>query len=154
MLVLREYRQTHGNLWIYDVFHGSYRMGRLEPVHTSDLRKKLEGWAWRLTPFDVDKPAVAWQHFIDMSAMASGVLRLRPQPDHAPGLSDNLVFAGEFLLGRIYQQHSRFSVDWHWLIIGLHGYTPSGAVDREDAMAQIKAAWRSVYEQTQSGSWP
>jgi hypothetical protein len=86
--------------------------------------------------------------------MASGNLLLRPQPDHAAGLADNQVYAGTFLLGRIYQQHSRFSVDWHWLITGLRGYTPGGAVDRDDAMAQIKTAWRCIYAQTQSGSQP
>jgi uncharacterized protein (UPF0276 family) len=86
--------------------------------------------------------------------MASGNLLLRPQPDYAEGLADNHVNAGGFLLGRIYQQRSRFSVDWHWLIMGLHGYTPGGAVDRDDAMAQIKTAWRCIYAQTQSGSQP
>ena len=57
MLVCREYTQTHGNLWIYDVFHGSFCIGRLEPIHVSDgWKKKLDGWAWRLTPFSVNKP--------------------------------------------------------------------------------------------------
>ena len=168
MLTLKQPFVQHDGRWAYNVFHGSYRMGMITPIYIPlGYVRQFHGWEWRITAFSAippqeieicdrwgdDLPAAtedmgrAWQKFIDCSGMESGNLTLKPQPD-GKGLANNDIYAGGFLLGRIYQQHSRFSVDWHWLITGLHGYMPGGAVDCEDAMAQIKAAWRSVYEQT------
>ena len=138
----------------FAAFAGSRMVGMIESV--------ADQWVWSITRFYAPLPETlarygnakspeaalpaleaAWQAFVAFAEMESGALRLVRQEDLTGGAADYHVLAGGFLLGRIYEDRAQAKASWFWGVTGLIPADRGSAQSREQAMADIKAAWLS-----------